>query len=218
MQEKLNFTYEELHESLWKYARWKSSCDGNKGHWLLNKDDLYSEYIIITYKCYEKYASKEGMTLGALKAICKSAMRNKFRSMLTYCFQTHRIAEKESKELDNMDTNVKIPGNSDPAISREEKGTFVEIMSELDSVDVKVLDVIIGNNERAELFLDLHRRRMSFCLSDKDINLTPHIIASALCRSESEIEESLERIRKILQKRNEFEFFPVISNRELIWI
>ena len=72
-----------------------------------------------------------------------------------------------------------------------------EGLSRLSEFDKRVIDCILGGNERMPLYIDITRKRKNWIYQDPTIVITPLIVARALCVDVCDVIEAFDRLKVV---------------------
>lgn len=209
---------QQAYHDLSRWIRWLASSSQIPGHWYMNADDITAELYFVLYKVAGVYANKP---YDEFIILAKSSMRNAISSMRYHVGVTHRKAELTAIRFEDasnlgeedgatyadhisvescMDTISQSTGvmGLDPAIYVEAAERFLDKAEQLSSIDLEVLDALLGNDTRLSLHIRLMTMRRNFVYQNPTLAITPALVARALDYPTETIRASFERIRSML--------------------
>jgi len=220
-------TFEErehqAYHDLAKFIYWYANHNEVKGHWLLNKEDLAAELFYVLAKVLPIYADKpydEFLTLA------RTSMNNAVATLKYKALLTHRKLQYDSASLDEIqdmqdddatDSAGYVAfadkfGNStmssmsdyasyetiDPAIYLQRAEELKTLLAQLSEFDKRVVNAVLGNNDRVRLYIDIQRKRKDWVYANPSvITITPYIVARALNEDVKAVKLAYKRIQKL---------------------
>jgi hypothetical protein len=207
--ERICQAYADLH----RWIRWLASTQQIKDNWYMSADDICGEAYFILIKVARVYLHKP---YPEFKILVKASIRNYCGSMRYRIALTHRKVELQSLSLDSSydETDSELGDTISTAYDAfsdnlctmginpehyaEAAENLLEIADKLNSLDLAVLDAILGFDERVGTQVRLSAARKSFVYAKKGnstITITPLIVARALNESLEAVEESFARLK-----------------------
>lgn len=216
--ERITQVYEDLHG----WIRYMAVTRQIPGHWYFSADDVSAEAYFVLVKVARVYLH---LPYPEFKTLCKASIRNAIISMHHRVSTTHRSSEMYAQSLDEPADSENEDGgilgdflgyhNSDPltdgltflGLNPERHvlaaESFLDAAEQLSTLDVRVLDAVLGFDERVLPQLKLAAARYDFAFSSttiRQITVNPLIVARALHEPVHIIEESFKRIASVMKE------------------
>lgn len=183
---------QQAYRDLVRYAKWLSSMNYVKDHWMLNFDDLMAEALLALARCIEKYL--DDRDYNEFLMIARTSMFNAIKTAKYKALMTYRKMELHAPSLD--DENYDVEGGVDPAVYYDSTERILQLMNQLSSGAYKVLNALLGGDPRVGMHIELQRMRRNNVFKDPTISLTVRVLSHALCMKEIEVKSAMQEIRE----------------------
>lgn len=191
------------YRDLINFVHWIAHIHAQEGHWLFNFQDLEAELLLAVARCMHKYLDTK--PYDEFLVISRAAIRNSLGALKYKAFLTHRRMEATNLDLDapvgdEEETlgDVLPADTGDPEQYVMSAELVAEVAGKLDELQLRVLDALLGGNDRVMMYLILYRRRLNWVWANPTITITPEIVADALCESVESVRAAYEAIQVTL--------------------
>jgi len=195
-------TERRIYRDMFKYIRFLVSINRVQGHWTLNEEDLTSECFLALARCYRKYGCRLSSTItyNQFLAVVKTSIKNAIATLKYKAFLvTGRKKEFEGVSLDDEEAGIEIEGGPNPEAVYDSTERVNELVCQLSTFEVRVLNAALGGDERVRMYLQTSADRRSWVFRDPTISITPLVVARALCEPVSWVEGAYKRIGELLK-------------------
>lgn len=182
---------EDLHARLERYIRWLASVRATD-HILLRQDELVgylSEELVHGWLYY----SKNGLSAGELLAVVRKMLDNRVSELMYRFYKTHRMAEANIADLDDVDNVSTGCSLEDFLDSKDRCSRFYESLAEAEK---RIVDVLLNFDNRVRQQIILRAYRRSFVFQSPVIKVGYRVVADALHMNRAETKRLWESICK----------------------
>lgn len=195
------------YRDLVRYIHYMAWYYGTPGHWMLDPEDMEAEGLMALTRCMKKYLLGKPYAefLVLAKASVFHALKTlKYKAALTY--RKDQMYELHLQDVDDDEqggrspygriSEEEVPGGPDPSDLFDSQERLAALVNAADDLQLRVLEALLGGNDRMRAYFQLHRARRNWIYKDPVMEYTPLVIARTLCESEERVKGALVQLRK----------------------
>lgn len=206
----LDEVVQRLYHDLSRWIRYLASVSQIPGHWLLDIEDITAEGYLVLWKVVVRYQDKP---YDELKLLAKMSVRNMVKTLHVKSARGMSILSLQGPAANTGEMlgdalapeNVSDHFNDsapyqfiDPQYYVEAVDRMAAMMEQLEPLDVRVLSILLGEDESAGPFIRMAFARRNFVYSNPTCVISPNLVARILGVRYGEVMESYARIRSLL--------------------